>query len=341
MNSCHCEEKNLSELKKQARKALNAVAFTSVITTALSYLFYTVISVLMPFFVRLLSKLLMAMGSGSVYAMAFAENFIASEELSWFVSIAATLICFFIPFLLLAKSIMYKETSGIISFNGPVLKSLPFVYCTTLMMASAVSAVAGGIFSFVFPDAYGLINTDTVGMYGSSGRPVSLVLSFISMCIFAPIAEEFAYRGVAFGYLKKFGVSFAAISSSVLFGLAHANPEQIAYAVIFGLVLCAVTSKTDNLKTAIIMHFINNLIGYIRAYIIPLIGFDMADVVFGVIYSLTVGAFAIIGITILFKTLKCNTDVEEKASVPMVCFFCAGTVFAIILTATDILLGTI
>ena len=330
-------EQGTHYVKKKARKTLSIIACTSVISTLLSYVFYALVSVFLPYLTKIISSILILSGKSKIYAMAFAENFIISEQLNHFISIIATLLCFFLPFALVAKVLDVTEKDCAISVKGPVMKSLPFVYCASLMMASAASLVTGGMLSFLFPDAYSRIISDTVDMYGSSTNPASLILSFVSMCVLAPIAEEFVYRGIAFGCLKRFGVSFAAVSSSLLFGLAHANPEQISYAFVFGLVLCAVTSRTGNLKTAIIMHFINNLIGYISAYIIPLISFGAADALFNVVYNLFTGAFAIVGMVFLFKKQKNSADTEEKKSVPISCFFCTGTVLVIALTVTHLI----
>ena len=328
-------------LKKQARRALNAVAFTSIVSTVLSYVFYTAVSFALPYMETFIGKLLTNSGSSKSYAVAFAENFTGSEELSWFISILSTLLCFFAPFAILAKVIIKTNDESIVSLNGPVMKSFPLVYCAAAMMAGVASLLTGGIFSFLFPDAYGEVISDIVGMYGASTNPSSLILAFIAMCVLAPIAEEFVYRGVAFGYLKKFGTAFAALSSSVFFGLAHSNPEQIAYAVVFGLVLCSVTNKTGNLKTAIMIHSLNNLVGYISSYIIPLFDFGAADALFNIVYNIIMGFLAVVGMIVLFTDKSGEKDTScignKKISIPVTCFFCIGTVFVILFSVITVI----
>ena len=61
-------------------------------------------------------------------------------------------------------------------------------------------------------------------------------MQIICICIVVPLCEEYAFRGVVFGYLKRYGLSFAVIASAFVFGISHASPSQAVYAFMFGVV---------------------------------------------------------------------------------------------------------
>lgn len=89
--------------------------------------------------------------------------------------------------------------------------------------------------------------------------PLSIILYVISIAVLPALFEEFAFRGVSLGLLRKYGDTFAIVASSVLFGLIHANIYQIPFAFVGGLYFGYLIIKTNSLLPGIIMHFINNL----------------------------------------------------------------------------------
>lgn len=87
------------------------------------------------------------------------------------------------------------------------------------------------------------------------------ILSFVSVVILAPIAEEIIFRGVIFNEAAKYkGGTFPIIISALLFGLAHGEPVQIVYTFISGLILGFIYSKTHSLPIVMFLHMVNNLL---------------------------------------------------------------------------------
>nr|WP_286184224.1 CPBP family intramembrane glutamic endopeptidase [Clostridium sp. CCUG 7971] len=75
----------------------------------------------------------------------------------------------------------------------------------------------------------------------------------------APILEEIIYRKVIFIRLsKKTNKGIGLILSSIIFGLSHAK-ESMFFAILFGIVLCILYLKYENILVPIFLHFINNL----------------------------------------------------------------------------------
>ncbi|MDO4458985.1 MAG: type II CAAX endopeptidase family protein [Clostridia bacterium] len=87
-----------------------------------------------------------------------------------------------------------------------------------------------------------------------------ILLSVIGVAVIPPIMEEFAFRGVILGTLRRFGDWFAIILSSLIFGFMHMSVTGIPFAIISGFVLGYVYVITGNIWVNIGIHALNNLI---------------------------------------------------------------------------------
>lgn len=85
----------------------------------------------------------------------------------------------------------------------------------------------------------------------------------IFMMIYAgfvgPIVEELVYRGFLLRQFEKYGKLFALIMTSVLFGIMHANPLQIIFGILMGLLLGYIALEYS-IKWSIAVHIINNFV---------------------------------------------------------------------------------
>ena len=335
-------------LKKNAKKAVNTVALSVIISTAVTYVLVIITAFATPILQKLLVSALMNINGDSFsHAKAVANSFFLSNEFSWFSSVVMSLVCSFLPYAVMSKTLFGMPLHKAAPMEGKILWSFPILYCAITMLARTASMAVNGIFSFILPDAYGKSPADTVAIYGESSGAASLILCFLAMCIVAPFIEEFIYRGIIFGHLRKFGFVFAAFSSSLFFGLAHATVEQIAHTFVSGLVFCLIAEKTKNLKTGILIHFLNNFIAYVQAYILPLAGSDRVIEIFDTVYVILYGIFSVAGIIILFvhkekkdddgNNGKTHDEYEENA--PVSCFFCVGSIFVILFSVFNLVLG--
>jgi membrane protease YdiL (CAAX protease family) len=99
---------------------------------------------------------------------------------------------------------------------------------------------------------------------------VALAAAGVFVCVIAPIAEEFFFRGFLFGALRRWRVTIAghdigtwvaAVITGILFGLAHTGSASSQYLVplgFLGFVLCLVRWRTRSLYPCIALHSINN-----------------------------------------------------------------------------------
>lgn len=163
------------------------------------------------------------------------------------------------------------------------------------MFANTVSNIIANNFSI-----FGLENS--VEFSQTTNSMLEKVLYVIAISLVPALAEEFAFRGVIMGTLRKYGDSFAIISSAVLFGLMHGNISQIPFAFILGLIFAFVDCKTNSILPSIIIHFLNNFYAVLmdifqESYVI-------SNKTFYIIYFLIVAILCILGIIAFFILIK-------------------------------------
>ena len=141
------------------------------------------------------------------------------------------------------------------------------------------------------------------------------LLSFIATVIVPAFVEEFAFRGIVLGSLKKYGEAFAIIVSSVMFGFMHANFEQIPFAFLVGLILGFIAVKSESIWPAILIHAYNNSISVIFTYLLN----DCSVEIQNIIYTILLSVSLLLGILALFitknpKELLCLKESDTECS---------------------------
>ena len=135
--------------------------------------------------------------------------------------------------------------------------------------------VAAGIAYYLVTDIYAsllsLHGKDKLpSPLGTTQSTVALVGVALFVCVIAPIAEEFFFRGFIFGVLRRMrivvagrdlGTWAAAIITGILFGLAHSGSalsQDLIPLGFLGFVLCVLRWKTRSLYPCMVLHSINN-----------------------------------------------------------------------------------
>jgi uncharacterized protein len=107
---------------------------------------------------------------------------------------------------------------------------------------------------------------------GSTTSTAGLAGVAVFVCVVAPMAEEFFFRGFLFGVLRQMrvrvagrdiGVWVAALVTGLLFGLAHAGSalsQDLVPLGLLGFILCLVRWWTGSLYPCMAIHAINNSI---------------------------------------------------------------------------------
>ncbi len=85
------------------------------------------------------------------------------------------------------------------------------------------------------------------------------LLSFLSVAVVAPVAEELLFRGLILqGFLARYRLGFAIAASAVIFALFHLNPYQYFTAFVAGIILGWLFLRTRSLWTCIAAHAFYN-----------------------------------------------------------------------------------
>ncbi len=159
----------------------------------------------------------------------------------------------FIPALLYLVT-SRNNISDVISAKGvkpSLLIPMIMIGMAVAMLANTATEILSNNLSL-----FGIENTAV--MEYEATTPLAFALNIVSTAVVPAFAEEFAYRGIFLGVLRKYGDAFAIVTSAIVFGAMHGNLEQIPFAFILGLIFGFITCKTNSIIPAIIVHFINN-----------------------------------------------------------------------------------
>jgi membrane protease YdiL (CAAX protease family) len=137
--------------------------------------------------------------------------------------------------------------------------------------AFLVAAVSYYVLTAVYATVFQLHGQDKLpSELGATHSTAALVAASVFVCVIAPIAEEFFFRGFLFGALRQIrlplagrdlGTWLAAIITGVLFGLAHLGSASLKYLIplgFLGFVLCLVRWRTGSLYPCMALHGANN-----------------------------------------------------------------------------------
>ncbi len=100
---------------------------------------------------------------------------------------------------------------------------------------------------------------DQVLLEQSKVAPLSTYATLLAAVFIAPFCEEVFFRGFVFPGLRH-GMSlvWAIIISSLLFGVAHADPGSFPILFVIGLALAFLRWRTQSIWPGIILHMLNN-----------------------------------------------------------------------------------
>ena len=170
----------------------------------------------------------------------------------------------------------------------------------------AVLALAGGSY-WLLTSAYASLvsvhGTDKLpNELGATKSTGALVAAAVFVCVAAPMAEEFFFRGFLFGVLRRMRVRVgsvelgpwvAAVIVAILFGLAHtgsANSQFLIPLGLLGFLLCLVRWRTGSLYPCMALHSLNNCL----ALGVNQLGWSAVEIV-----GLMAGSLAVIGLLTL------------------------------------------
>ena len=236
-----------------------------------------------------------------------------SETVMWtcFTDMIYQLLFAFLPVFLFSKFVLKRKFEESFPFEGKTVHPAVTV-CALLTVMSYYAASAVMYVTDLFMPA-----ASYVEQYESISAPqtgLDYFVYFIAVCIFTPFVEEYIYRGVIFGSLRKFGFGFAAFSSALIFMFSHADFPTMAFAFVNGFFYALLVEKTGNIKTAVLLHVLNNSLNFVMTDVLPLFVGNAALEKIYFIEMIVLWALALPGVYFLFfKKYKKPQEETENA----------------------------
>lgn len=207
--------------------------------------------------------------------------------------------CFFLV-ALVAFALLRVKPYEVISFSRPAQTGVGIGGILVGLGVAFVGNVVTDIVSIFF----GSMGLDLYSV--SSPTPVTgvgITLDIISTMLIPAVCEEFLCRGLALGYLRKYGDRLAVIVSAALFALMHGNFDQIPFTFLLGLWLGYITVAADSIWPAVIIHAINNGLSCAFVYLTQGLS-DRQSYLCSLLYYALFAVCGIIGLLILLTRRK-------------------------------------
>jgi membrane protease YdiL (CAAX protease family) len=210
--------------------------------------------------------------------------------------------------------LLRKRITGIKSFNFS-LPNFKVTIVTLIAMAAILLSISMPIVSSIpMPDSIKQLFLELGKQNG--------VFGFLTIVIAAPILEEIIFRGIILdGLLKRYSPTKSILLSSFLFGLVHLNPWQFISAMVIGSFSGWIYYRTKKLSLSILIHLINNLIGFIGMKSMPaseMMDTSISDFYGGktqALFIISGGAVvAVICVFLLIKLFNRKNKVHSRSS---------------------------
>jgi hypothetical protein len=139
-------------------------------------------------------------------------------------------------------------------------------------------SVFAALIHFALPETVHAQYDEHMTVLQQSPRLLQLVFSIVC----APVVEEIVYRGGCFYQLRRVMPVWAAVlGQSIIFGMIHGNPLQVAYAAALGVPLALVYHWTGSLSAPILFHMAFNAGNYVLLPLLNMSGFAAAHMLLG------------------------------------------------------------
>ncbi len=160
---------------------------------------------------------------------------------------------------LLFLVVVRENPAKVMNFRPVKFTTCLWIFLFTFLMTPLIVTV--NAFSMIFSD------NAVMGISNEVLAQPFLVMVML-MGIFGPFSEEFVFRGVIFGGLRKSGRILPAILlQAFLFGLMHMNFNQFCYAFVIGIALGVLVEVTGSIWSGFVMHAAINTSNVVMLYV--------------------------------------------------------------------------
>ena len=130
-------------------------------------------------------------------------------------------------------------------------------------VALLAGAIARGLVAL-----YGLLTGDTPnpqpGLTEASQWPLpAFIVLILAGGLLVPVGEELLFRGVLYGWLRRYGMVVAVPISAIVFGLFHGINIVLPGAIVFGVLSALLYEKSGSIWPSVAAHAINNTASFL------------------------------------------------------------------------------
>ena len=118
-----------------------------------------------------------------------------------------------------------------------------------------------GLFALAGMAAFSIAGTNPLALIKTSlpDSPGNLMLFFVTGGLVAPVAEEVFFRGIIYGFLRRWGIPAALSGTTLIFVALHTARHGLPITQVVGsIVFCAAYEKERKLMTPITIHALGN-----------------------------------------------------------------------------------
>jgi membrane protease YdiL (CAAX protease family) len=136
-------------------------------------------------------------------------------------------------------------------------ETMAFGFTRGLLWSLAFGAAAAIVFAILF-----IAGMNPLSLIYSElpENTFQILLFFLIGGIVGPVAEEVFFRGVLYGFFRRWGVVIAIIASTVIFVLAHAIFSRVPVTQAVGGIFFAVAYEIEgNLMVPVTIHILGNM----------------------------------------------------------------------------------
>ena len=240
--------------------------------------------------------LLYVLVAGFVFSVIF--ELVGLDTGSGYVGALLYILVLFIPFLFY---LLFTRQShkNVLKWKTPGKRTVILAIILSIAMIPFLSVVS---------HLSSLIFHPLIDEYMTEITAYPLWFSLISVAVLPAFIEEFIFRGALYKEFERLPIKKVAIITGLFFAIIHLNFHQAIYAMLLGIVYAYVLFYTQSIWVPILMHFVNNGIFVVLAYVPVVNGYAetsemlLSDMIFLGVFSLLMLPVVII----CFKKLKAN-----------------------------------
>lgn len=122
-----------------------------------------------------------------------------------------------------------------------------------------------GIMALIASVALLIFGIDPSGLIRSHlpSEPIAIALLVLVGCMLSPVAEEMFFRGLLYGFFRRWGVLLSLVLSTGAFVLAHPTTHAVPLTQLVGGVIFALAYEVEGtLVTPMVIHILGNMAIY-------------------------------------------------------------------------------